>query len=602
MKEKIKSIDIAILLGGLWKHVSLNRRRQLFFLVILMVLASIAEVVSLGALAPFLGALITPERIFVQPGFKFFVETFSITSPSDLLTPLTALFCLALVVSSCIRMSLLWATTKLSYGLGADLSLSVYRRTLYQPYLTHVSRNSSELVASMSTKISGVILHIINPILILASSSIILLSLLVLLALFDPLVSTIIFTGLALIYLLIIKACKSRLIVNSKKISAETTQVIKSVREGLGGIRDVLLDGSQEIYCKEYSRADNALRNAQSSNYFISNSPRFVIESAGVILIALIALYLAKNDNNPGETIITLGIFGFGAQRLLPVLQQMYYSITTIKGNQATLEDVVNLLNQPLLKNTSSDDNTGRYSFRFNSNIVLSGVNFRYTESGPNVLEDINLVIQKGKRVGFVGSTGSGKSTLIDIIMGLISPSKGLMTIDGLELTLSNTGLWQKHIAHVPQTIYLIDASIAANIAFGESAGDIDMSRVKEAARKAQIDKLIESWALGYRTPVGERGIRISGGQRQRIAIARALYKQSDVIVFDEATSALDELTEVSLMDAIGQLSSDLTILIAAHRVSTLKQCDQIIELEQGMIKRVGSYKEIIESRCIPDH
>ena len=595
-KEKLNSSNMATLLRSLWLHVSAKRRGQLFLLTCLMVFASFAEVVSLGAIVPFLGALTAPERLFSQPGIQLLIKIFSIGSPLELLTPITIIFCLAIVIAGLTRMSLLWATTKLSYGLGADLSMSVYRRTLYQPYLTHVSRNSSELVASMSTKIGGVILHIINPILIAISSGIILIAILLLLILFDPQVSMVIFAGFALIYLLIIKIFKTRLIINSKKISVETTQVIKSVQESLGGIRDVLLDGVQEIYCQEYSRADNALRKAQASNYFISNSPRFIIESAGMILIALIALYLAKNHNNPGETIITLGVFGLGAQRLLPVLQQIYYSLTTIRGNQTTLEDVIRLLNQPLLKHVNSSDKY-ESSFIFNQKIILSGVTFRYAENNPNVLSDINLVIPKGSRIGFIGSTGSGKSTLIDMLMGLISPTQGSLIVDDTEVSSKNNRLWQKHIAHVPQTIHLIDASIAANIAFGERVGEINFQRVKEAAKKAQIDQLIKSWGEGYETSVGERGVRLSGGQRQRIAIARALYKQSDVIVFDEATSALDEETEQTLMDAIGQLSSNLTILIVAHRLSTLKQCDQIIELEHGVIKRIGTYSEIIESR-----
>jgi ATP-binding cassette, subfamily B, bacterial PglK len=585
------------LLACLWDHVSHRRRRQLILLVLLMVIASFAEVISLSALAPFLAALTSPQRLFEQPEMQFLIQIFSISSAVELLGPVTLFFCFAVLISGITRMGLLWATTRLSYGLGADLSMSIYRRTLYQPYLTHVSRNSSELVASMSTKVGGVILHIINPILIAISSSVILVAILGLLVIFDPWVSLVIFIGFAAIYLVIIKVFKSHLMLNSKKISQETTQVIKSVQESLGGIRDVLLDNAQEIYCQEYGRADDALRKAQASNYFIANSPRFIIEATGMLLIAVIALYLAKNNYNSGETIITLGVFGLGAQRLLPVLQQIYYSLTTIKGNQATLDDVIHLLEQPLLENSSST-NENSSSFVFNHQIALSQVSFRYSNQLPNVLSQIDLVIPKGKRIGFVGHTGSGKSTLIDLLMGLINPSEGTLSIDGIEINASNSPQWQKHIAHVPQTIHLIDATISENIAFGERLSDIDLHRVKDAARKAQIDQLIQSWELGYESLVGERGVRLSGGQRQRIAIARALYKQSDVIVFDEATSALDEVTEESLMDAIAQLNTSLTILIVAHRVSTLKQCHQIVELENGGIKRIGSYSEIIESQC----
>ena len=584
------------LLVHLWDHVSRRRRRQLVLLVLLMVMASFSEVVSLSALVPFLAALTSPQRLFEQPELQFLIQIFSISSAEELLGPATLLFCFAILISGITRMILLWATTRLSYGLGADLSMSVYRRTLYQPYLTHISGNSSELVASMSTKVDGVILHIINPILIAVSSSVILVAILGLLILFDPWVSLIIFIGFVIIYLVIIKVFKSRLWLNSKKISLETTQVIKLVQESLGGIRDVLLNNTQEIYCKEYGRADDALRKAQASNYFIANSPRFIIEATGMLLIAVIALYLAKNNHNTGETIITLGVFGLGAQRLLPVLQQLYNSLTTIKGNQANLEDVLQLLEQPLV-NDSSSTSEHSSSFIFNHQITLSQASFRYSKELPYVINKIDLVIPKGKRIGFIGHTGSGKSTLIDLLIGLINPTEGALIIDGIHIDNHNSRQWQKHIAHVPQTIHLIDATISENIAFGERLSDIDLNRIKDAAKKAQIDQLIQSWKLGYESLVGERGVRLSGGQRQRIAIARALYKQSDVIVFDEATSALDEVTEKSLMDAIALLNTSLTILIVAHRVSTLKQCDQIVELENGCIKRIGTYSEIIESQ-----
>lgn len=596
VSNKNRSPDRLIeLLKSLWGHVTPKRKSQLFWLTVLMVLASFAEVASLGALVPFLGVITSPESVFEQSKFQWIIGVFAIQSPTQLLVPVTILFCLAVLVSGATRMGLLWATTRLSYGLGADLSMSAYRRTLYQPYLTHISRNSSELVASISTKIGGVILHVINPIIIVVSSTIILVSILTLLVLLNPTVSLVAFFGFAAIYLAIIKASKSKLIENSKRISSETTSVIKALQEGLGGIRDVLLDGAQEVYCSDYKKADSALRGAQASNYFIANSPRFIIESAGMVLIAVIALYLAGHDKGSGETIITLGIFGLGAQRLLPVLQQIYYSLTTVKGNQATLNDVVNLLDQPL-PNVIGQGLVQNKRMPFKSEIRLSDVTFRYGNNLPNVLDGISLTIPKGRRIGFIGSTGSGKSTLIDVVMGLLNPMAGSLTVDNQYVTDENACEWQRNIAHVPQTIHLIDASIAENIAFGERADEIDLARVKDASTKAQIDKVIESWHSGYATVVGERGVRLSGGQRQRIAIARALYKQSDVIVFDEATSALDEKTEASLMSAIDELSDDLTILIIAHRVSTLKQCDQIIELHSGKIKRYGTYAELIGS------
>jgi ABC-type multidrug transport system fused ATPase/permease subunit len=590
-----KKDSIIELLKNLWLHVTPKRKLQLFFLIVLMVIASFAEVISLGALLPFLGMITSPENVLIQPNFQIFVKFFDIHSAADLSIPVTAIFCFAVVISGALRMALLWATTKISYRLGADLSMSTYRRTIYQPYLTHISRNSSELVAILSTKVSGVILTVIHPILIAISSTIILLSILIFLTFLNLKVSVIAFFSFTIIYFFIIKASNSKLSANSKLISVETTSVVKSIQEALGGIRQVLLDGAQEIYCSDYKKSDNDLRKAQASNYFIANSPRFIIESAGMVLIAVIALYLTQSDNNPGTTIITLGIFGLGAQRLLPVLQQIYHSLTSISGNKSALFDVVSLLNQPLPIKINL--NLKKYKhLRFNKDIVLSGVFFRYSKNNPDVLKNINLTIRKGMRIGFIGPTGSGKSTLIDIIIGLLNPTKGALLIDGKNISNENVRFWQNKIAHVPQTIHLIDASIAENIAFGEKVDAINLQRVKKAAKNAQIDLVIESLPLGYQTIVGERGIRFSGGQKQRIAIARALYKRSNIIVFDEATSALDGETEASLMNAIGELSSHLTILIIAHRLSTLKKCDAIVNVTNGKIKRIGTYSELVRS------
>jgi ATP-binding cassette subfamily B protein len=563
-----------------------------------MVIASFAEVASLGILVPFLGVMTSPESLFVKPKFQPFIEIFHIHSASNLMILVTTLFCLAVLISGIARMGLLWATTKISYGLGADLSMSIYRRTLYQPYLTHVCRNSSELVASISTKIGGVILHIINPILIAISSSIIMLSILLLLILLSPGVTIIGFSGFAITYLVIIKISKSRLTENSKQISIKTTEVIKYVQESLGGIRDVLLSGVQEVYCDNYKNSDNALRRAQASNYFIGNSPRFIVESAGMVLIALIALYLTKNEKNSSATIITLGVFALGAQRLLPVLQQIYYSLITIKGNEAVLKDVVILLNQSLPQQTDQNKQRNKALSRvpFNKDIVLSNITFRYSKALPTIFHRLNIRIHKGSRVGFIGQTGSGKSTLIDILMGLLKPTTGELLVDSQKVTYGNVSAWQNKIAHVSQMIHLVDASIAENIAFGIKVAEIDMKRVKFAAKQAQIDKVIESWSQGYQTLVGERGVRLSGGQRQRIAIARALYRKADVIVFDEATSALDEKTESSLMDAIQELSSELTIIIITHRISTLKYCNQIFELSNGVVRKISTGTELFSS------
>jgi ATP-binding cassette subfamily B protein len=274
----------------------------------------------------------------------------------------------------------------------------------------------------------------------------------------------------------------------------------------------------------------------------------------------------------------------------LPILQQGYNALATIFGAEAALRDGLDLLAQPM------PEHAGEGPFpplRFECSIQLDDVGFRYAVDGAWVMRHVHLEIPKGKRVGIVGSTGAGKSTLLDILMSLLMPSEGTMQVDGQAIDLHNYRNWQAHIAHVPQSIYLSDSSIEENIAFGLPRREIDLERVRQAAQHAQIAEIIESWPEKYQTKVGERGVRLSGGQRQRIGIARALYKRADVIIFDEATSALDAETERAVMQAIDLLSPDLTILIVAHRLTTLQKCDFIVELDKGRISRIGSYQEL---------
>jgi ATP-binding cassette subfamily B protein len=280
-----------------------------------------------------------------------------------------------------------------------------------------------------------------------------------------------------------------------------------------------------------------------------------------------------------------------GAQRLLPVLQQAYGSWTGIRSGQTSLQDTLALLDQPL---PNYADQPVSEQLPFHKQINLKQINFRYSPETPVVLKNLNITITKGSRIGFIGTTGSGKSTLLDIIMGLLQPTNGSLIIDDQTVTTENHRGWQTHIAHVPQAIFLADSTIEENIAFGIPKEQIDHARIRQAAQQAQIADIIETWPKQYQTFVGERGIRLSGGQRQRIGIARALYKKADVIIFDEATSALDNDTEQAVMQAIESLSVDLTILIIAHRLTTLKNCTQIIELGNGNIMRVGSYNDII--------
>ena len=595
---KLKKSQLVLL----WSHLSRRRQKQFGLILILMLLASFAEIVSIGAVLPFLAVLTAPERLFQHPIAQSIIQTLdqtfgitTLTEPDQLILPLTVLFIIAAILAGGVRLTLLYAMTRLSFATGADLSINIYQRTLYQAYSTHVARNSSEVINGIINKTNTVIGGVLSPTLTIISSTVLLIGIMGALFVIDIKIALTASIGFGTLYGLVVRYTKTQLKENSQTIAKQSTQMIKSLQEGLGGIRDVLIDGSQQFYCNLYRSADLPLRRASGNNSFISASPRYAVEAIGMSMIASLAYLMTQQQNGMTTAIPVLGALALGAQRLLPALQQTYSAYSTIKGVKSSFQDVLELLEQPLPDYVNQPLPE---PILFKAEIALNNLNFRYaadtTEGVPWVLKDINLKISKGARVGFIGVTGSGKSTLLDIIMGLLPPTTGNITIDDEPITNKNRRAWQAHIAHVPQNIYLSDSTIEENIAFGISKEKINHQQVEKAAKQAQIAELIEGWQLGYQTFVGERGIRLSGGQRQRIGIARALYKKANILIFDEATSALDNETEQEVMEAVESLGSELTILIIAHRLTTLKNCEQIVKLDKGHIIQVGSYQEMV--------
>lgn len=559
---------------------------------LLMIIASFAEVISIGVVLPFLAVLTAPERVFNNALAQPLISALSITEPIQLLLPLTVAFAIGAMLSGIMRLILLWAQTRLGHAIGADLSASIYRRTLYQPYAVHVARNSSEVIAGITSKVNGIVYHIVLPTLTILSSLVMLISILLTLLAIEPTIAAIAFAGFGISYALVILATKKALLHNSQLVSREESQIIKALQEGLGGIRDVLLDGTQATYCNIYRNADLPLRRAQANIAIIGGSPRYGFETLGMVLIAALSYSLASRSDGIAGAIPFLGALALGAQRLLPILQQAYYGLSNMRGGQVSLGEALDLLEQAVPEDT---DATFPTPIPFQYCISLDNLTFRYSHEAPWVLKGLYLNLPKGSCIGFIGTTGSGKSTLLDIIMGLLHPNSGSLKIDDVVITDQNRRAWQAHIAHVPQAIFLADTTLAENIAFGVPIDQIDLNRVRQAARKAQIADTIESWDKQYQTLVGERGVRLSGGQRQRVGIARALYKKANVIVFDEATSSLDTETECDVMESIGNLGDELTIIIVAHRLTTLKNCSHVIELADGKIKRCGTYKDIIK-------
>jgi len=565
----------------LWKHISLERKKQSIIVLLLMFAASIFEVVSIAAIIPFLAALTSPSLLFDHYLMINVIQFLGISESSQLIFPLTLFFVLAVVLAGIVRLALLFFMTRFSMATGADISINIYNRTLYQDYLKHIERNSSSVIDAVISKSNIVISGVIQPILTLINSFILILAISFALFIVSVKVASIAMLGFGLIYLFVILFSRKMLSVNSKRIAKESTVMVKSLQEGFGGIRDVLLSGSQKFYSELYIKSVHKHRIAMGDNEFIGGSPRFIVEAIGMSLIAILAYSLTIQKTGILSALPVLGALALGAQRLLPAIQVAFSAYTKMKSSKASFIDVLELLDQPLPSYASQPI---KKTMLFEKHIELKNLSFHYSKELPWVFKNINLKIAKGSRVGFIGQTGCGKSTLLDIMMGLLHPVEGEIFIDKKVIDENNRRSWQSNIAHVPQHVFLSDSSIEDNIAFGILKNEINHEKVKLAAKQAQISTVIESWKDGYKTFVGENGVKLSGGQRQRIGIARALYRDASILVFDEATSALDSLTETAVMDSIDLLGSELTILIIAHRQTTLKKCDFIVEIADNKL------------------
>ena len=503
---------------------------------------------------------------------------------------------MAVCLAAMIRLTNLWLNGRLAASIGSDLSIEAYRRILNQPYEWHINRNSSGVIAATTTHISQTVL-VIALILQLANAALVAMSLFAALLFADWKVACTTALVFGTAYFVVVITIRKRLETNSAVIAKASHQQLKALQEGLGGIRDVLLDGSQAVHLNIYRLADSPLRLKEAQSSFLGAFPRYALEALGLVLIAVIALVLIYQRGNSVSVIPLLGTLALGAQRLLPALQQVFSSWALIRTYSVGVAQVLEILDQPIPKKALKHRQS---PFGLEASLRLQNLCFRYTDLGPLVLNEVGLDVHKGERIGIVGSTGSGKSTLMDLLMGLLSPTSGQILLDGKDLHdlhhPERLRDWRSIIAHVPQSIYLADSSIGENIAFGVSKDQVDMAKVRKAAEQAQIAGFIESSDRGYNSFVGERGIRLSGGQRQRIGIARALYKQAQVLVFDEATSALDNETEAAVMSAIEGLSRHLTVVMIAHRLSTVERCDRVIKLDQGRVVLDGPPRLVLNT------
>ncbi len=565
---------------GIWGNLSRRRRIQLGLLLVVMLASGGAELVSLGAVLPFLAVLSDPERFWQQPLVQALAARVGFTEASELMLPATLAFAAAAVLTALIRLTNLWLNGRFAAAVGSDLSCEAYRRTLYQPYGVHVQRNSAAVITGTTTQINQTVFAL-NSLLQLITSAVVAAGLLTGLLVIDATVAVATAALFGSAYGLLSIATGRELRRNGQKIAAASSQQLKALQEGLGAFRDVLLDGSQPTYLQIYRQADRPQRRLAAKNNLLGAFPRYALEALGMVAIALLGGLLVVQRGSGAAVIPLLGALALGAQRLLPALQQMYGGWAALNAYNAAIQAVLAMLSQPVPPQVMVVE-----PLPLREGIHIAGVHFRYGPEQPEVVRGLELEIRLGERIGLIGSTGSGKSTTVDLLMGLLAPSAGQVLVDGADLHdpdhPERLTAWRAAIAHVPQSVYLADSSIAENIAFGVPRQQIDFARVQKAAAQAQIASFIEASQEGYNSFVGERGIRLSGGQRQRIGIARALYKQARVLVLDEATSALDTSTEEAVMEAVEELRKSLTIVIIAHRLSTLQCCDRVIRLDEG--------------------
>ena len=584
-----------ILLFRLLSGLNNKRKFQLLFAILLILSSGVAELVSLGSVVPFIAIISDPRKIWNNQSVKLVANFLGLVEPSQIIIPTTVSFILVVILASILRTSALRYNSILSASIGSDISCKAYSKTLLQPYSAHVRRNSSQIIAILTSQLGRVVASI-AALLQISTSLIVSLFIFVGLFVIDSFASTLAIVVLGTSYLIISLLLKDKLTRNSKYLAFHYRQQVKILQESLGGIRDIILDNNYNFFIDEFSAQDRKQRRIYANNTFLGKFPKFIFETIGICSLALLGFSFAIQGVNADVALPKLAGLALGAQKLLPSLQQIFVSWSTIRASVVDIANINGLLDQEINSPSSKPINK---SLQFES-IELKNVSFSYGKDAPKILSNINLKIQKGEKIGIIGTTGSGKSTLINIIMGLLEPTEGHVLINDRRFSEAsrnksiNIDDYQSIIAHVPQNVFLADRSIADNIAFGTVSKLIDMDKIRMSAEKAQIDKTIQSKSQGFQTLIGERGINLSGGQQQRIALARAFYKDAQIIILDEATSALDIKTESEVIRSIDTANKSNTLITIAHRYATLKNCTKIIKLNQGSIVDIGTYSEII--------
>jgi ABC-type multidrug transport system fused ATPase/permease subunit len=561
------------------RHLNTKHKIKFIWLILLILIVSLAELATIGAIIPFLATLssgkIAEKSIYsgASSYFNFHLNSIAIIG-----------FCVLAIISGILRIYFFKASARYSFNIGSELSSNAYKKYINQPYFDQIGQNSSHIVSVVTTKTTGAT-YAINAYVSLFANLILMTVMLTAAYIYAPLDSIYFVLFFIVVYGIIIIIVRNRLESNSLIIAESLSKQIKLVQESVGGVRDLILEQLHDKFANQYSTLDHGLKKAQYEIEYIGASPKYLLETFGIVTLCLIAYFNSNSKDGIGEVLPILGVIALTAQRLLPVMQQTYSAWAVIKGSSGNVREVLEILE---VDSKFSNEKIGYESLNFVHSIVLDNVSFQYDENLPKTLAGINIKINKNTCVGIVGKSGSGKSTLIDIISGLLMPTEGAIYVDEVKVQKENIGSLYKKIAYVPQNFYLSDNTILENIGYGSSVHSIDKSRVDSVIKKVDLQKDIEKMPLGVMTLVGERGVRLSGGQKQRIAIARALYKNASIIILDEVSSALDSNTEAEVMKTIEQLSAELTVIIISHRLSTLSICTNVYKIEDTLIQEVN--------------
>ena len=571
-----------------------NEHKRVGLLLAMILLMAILDVIGVASILPFMAVLTNPSLIetnLILNNMFQISSKFGVENDQQFLFALGVLVFLILIFSLTFKALTTYVQLRFTHMIEYSMSKRFIEGYLHQPYSWFLNRHSADLGKNILSEVGGIVGGGIKPLIDLISKSVVTIALIILLILADPKLALIISISLSAVYGLIFFSIRSYLNIIGKKRLKNNELRFTSVSEAFGALKEIKVGGLEKVYIKHFSISAKTYAQTQTSSTLLSQLPRFFLEAIAFGGIMLIILYMMRIAGNFNNVLPIISLYVFAGYRLLPAIQQIYKSFTGLTFVGPAIDKLYDEKKNLKIINKSHDQKI----LHFNNSITLNNIHYNYPNASRTALKGINLNIPAKTTVGLVGPTGSGKTTMVDVILGLLEAQKGTLEIDGKIITQQNTRSWQKSIGYVPQHIYLSDDTIAGNIAFGVEPQDFNQVAIEKACKIANLHKFVmDELPNKYLTTVGERGVRLSGGQRQRIGIARALYHNPKVLILDEATSALDDQTEKAVMDAIDNLSKDITIILIAHRLNTVKNCDIIFKLENGRLIGQGTFDEII--------